>query len=149
MSDTEVQAGPELLELNARVAEKVMGWKPVQYPGGIYWDEGEQGPIPGGKFSPRFSGSFKPSTDPAADYGVLKVAREWPVTRRQAFCKALLDIWHERRAEAGYPSLGGILYEPGDYSRAALKAVEAPHKPGLATPSLTPLVINPALIRHR
>ncbi len=59
-------AGPELNDL---VAEKVMGWKPVLYPGGtIYWDEG-------GKFAPRFSGSFRPSTDWAHAGEVLEKMR--------------------------------------------------------------------------
>lgn len=67
--------------MDSCVAEEVMRWEKVQYPGGIYWDEGKQGPIPGGKFSPRFSGSFKPSTDISAAWEVLSLL-EHPVLGR-------------------------------------------------------------------
>lgn len=59
-----------------------------------------------------------------ADYQILVAARGWPHRKRKAFCDALLDIWGERAEAAGWPSQFGILYEPGDYARAAEKAKE-------------------------
>ena len=67
---------------------------------------------------------WSPSTDPAADYEVLKVAREWRASKRRAFGDALWAIWQTRWVNAACPSTAAILYQPGDYSRAALKAVE-------------------------
>ncbi len=61
--------------------------------------------------------------DIAADYRVLRLARRWAHEKREAFCRTLRGIWGDRRPVAGYPSQGAILYEPGDYSRAALEAV--------------------------
>ncbi len=57
-----------------------------------------------------------------ADYRILVGARGWLLKRREAFCGALREIWGEReRASANWPSHFGILYEPGDYARAAAK----------------------------
>ncbi len=81
---TDIDTMVAFLALDREIAEEVMKWKPVQYPGGVYWDEGEQGPIPGGKMSPRFSGSFKPSTDWAAAGEVLEKLKSMGVSL--AYC---------------------------------------------------------------
>lgn len=69
------------------------------------------------------------STDPAADYEVLRHVREkWtgmPVLR---FAKALRDIWSERKPVADMLCNDADLvlrYTVGDYARAALAAVAA------------------------
>ncbi|GAG51501.1 unnamed protein product [marine sediment metagenome] len=121
-------AGPAL---NARVAEKVMGWTMHEHHPMPLLGTGRHWKRPDGSRVDRWHGQsvigedqcWPFSTDPAADYEVLEVVRKWPEEPREAFCEALRDIWNERRAEAGYPSLGAILYKPGDYSRAALKAI--------------------------
>lgn len=64
------------------------------------------------------------SCDPAADYEVLKVVRTWPHKKRRAVCDALRDIWGDRREFADPLNLWAILYQPGDYSRAALEAMK-------------------------
>lgn len=121
----EMEVGPEF---DALVAVHIMKWKPVSYPGNlIYWDEGEQGPIPGGKFCPRFSDSFKPSTNAEYDYEVLLHLRgtyNGPGTFTRDFHQALENIWSLRWNSVKYFAawVGFMLYQPGDYSRAALLA---------------------------
>ena len=115
MTDTELQAGDEL---NACVAEKVMGWH-VHHRNTVHWTDSD-------KFEYRVRGivgEWSPSTDPAADYEVLKVVREWRGGKRRAFGDALWAIWQTRWVNAACPSTAAILYQPGDYSRAAMKAV--------------------------
>ena len=120
---TDEQAGPEL---DARVAVEVMGWSYQTFPDGPcphvkHWYATSPCPENARHESwrakcPRFS------TDPAADYEVLKVARAWPHERQDAFGKTLERIWMGRCN--GYLPLWlplwSMFYEPGDYSRAAL-----------------------------
>ena len=118
------QAGPEL---DARVAMEVMGWSYQTFPDGPcphvkHWYATSPCPENARHESwrakcPRFS------TDPAADYEVLKVVRRWPDDRHPFFAKALERIWMDRCQHDSLP-LWSMLYEPGDYSRAALKATE-------------------------
>ena len=59
-------------ELDAKVAEKVMGWM----------------------VNPTHD-QFKPSTDPAADYSVLvKVREAWGADATGKFVDALVELWH-------------------------------------------------------
>lgn len=69
------------------------------------------------------------SIDPAADYTVLvKVRTDWVFSKRQRFGEKLDEIFRTRTALTGgveaYPDRL-LRYEPGDYSRAALAALEA------------------------
>ena len=122
-------------EMDALVAERVMGWKRC--------DESYEC---GGSVAARFvyrdgDGVFicctswmpKFSSDPSADYEVLKHVRDgWGgkgAIYGEPFCNILAGIWR-RRWEERYPeetdSDGAFwgMYQPGDYSRAALLAVQ-------------------------
>lgn len=70
-------------------------------------------------------GDWSPTTDPSADYEVLKHVREtWPRSEWLEFSEALGDMWCKRATVEVETSFGvGGRYEPGDYSRAALKAL--------------------------
>lgn len=79
-----------------------------------YWTD-DWGPLAAGEYF----------TDPADDYLVLQAAREWERAQRQGFARALRMIWEKRWHSVPLGSEPYILmYEPGDYSRAALKALE-------------------------
>lgn len=119
-------------ELDARVAVEVMGWRRSSrrsdHSNELWWDGlGEDSGIT----------PLRPfSTDPTADYKVLKVAREWPSEKKEAFCEALLDIWCCRSKTHGrrfWPL--ALYYEPGDYSRAALDVPPEPKTPLEPQPS--------------
>lgn len=112
-------------ELDARVAEFVMGIHlihdtaqvPDYYRGmGPYWAPpvGEPGfaehwPIP------------HYTSNPAADYEVLRRVREtWLHNEQYLFANALAELYRPRK-EGNHPILR---YIPGDYSRAALAVME-------------------------
>lgn len=63
------------------------------------------------------------TSDPSADYEVLKHVREtWSAEQQNKFDDALEDIMIAHTGK--YPNAWhSILYEPGDWSRAALKAL--------------------------
>lgn len=130
--------------LDAEVAEKVMGWERWTCSDYGYREADlfkdathlttwrKVGPeIPLGEHAeamvPRYS------TDIAADYEVLKHVREtWEPTAFAAFMAALRHIHHDRiaaftRARKWNAYRDGnrseVMYEPGDYSRAALAAL--------------------------
>lgn len=121
-------------ELDAMVAEKVMGWKyhrchergkgatvyhflpPGEYPP-AWWHKPTEHPKPPDNKKHRVFEFDLPryTTDPAADYAVLvKVRESWTPEQTGAFVDALIALWH-------YPT--PIQYRPGDYSRAALAAL--------------------------
>lgn len=131
-------------ELDAKVAEKVMGWKlfPVGYEGtddetpeqkdydielrkagietvGWYAWTGSNVFL----WSDSLGECYKFTCDVSADYMVLKHVREtWTDRQKDDFDNALEDIMIEKHAK--YPNQWfSILYEPGDWSRAALKAL--------------------------
>lgn len=96
-------------ETDARVAQRVMGWR-----------EGED-------FA---RATWSPTSRADHDVMVLEYIREtWPGSMRLAFTGRLLERWDARRASyprhflAGPPELP-LLYEVGDYARAALRVVE-------------------------
>ena len=61
------------------------------------------------------------STDPSADYEVLRRVREtWDKHAKWSFREALWRIWTDREDIA---HTAVLLYQPGDYSIAALKAL--------------------------
>lgn len=96
-------------ELDALVAKKVMGW--IHGPDGWL--------IPFGMPAKK-TGLSQFTTDPSADYEVLKHVREhWNTAQLlHGFDSALVDIWNSRRRIETM-----VCYEPGDYSKAALKAL--------------------------
>lgn len=111
MPDTDTQS------LDARVAEKVMGWQ---------WCS-EATERPGDIWLPHFTG------DPTADYSVLVHVREtWIFSKRRAFARDLVKLWQTRvplpNGEAEAMPGAAMRYLPGDYSRAALAVVEAVEK---------------------
>jgi hypothetical protein len=65
------------------------------------------------------------STCAAADYEVLKHVREkWGRQRMKKFVMALDDIWDARIGDKHEsPGQWACMYEPGDYSKAALLAL--------------------------
>lgn len=113
-------------ELDAKVADKVMGWKVHgrPFPGPGHWVTDKNGAfignIDGGEVNEKH---WRPSVDAAADYEVLKRVREtWTDEQQDNFEVALEDIMIAK--ESNYPNTWHvILYEPGDWSRAALKAL--------------------------
>lgn len=120
-----LQPGPEL---DGLVAEEVRGWtRAPGYGGTLYWDEGEQGPIPGGKFAPRFGGSFRPSTDMAAAWEVHQNMQERLFSVRQRYYRAIQEAVRKRLKmldRPAWPDVFGLL-TPGDICLAALAAVRA------------------------
>jgi hypothetical protein len=80
--------------LDAKVAEKVLG---------THW-------------------VYPYTTDAGCDYEVLKHVREhWSENKHDEFTAALGAIWVERRKAVR--TNFAMCYEPGDYSKAALKAL--------------------------
>lgn len=124
-------------ELDAAVAERVMGWLVVVSDDGEDWYERQVTRWPcliqhreGGQWLSRhdrvgMSGhdeNWSPSSDSAADYAVLKHVREtWDGARVARFERAIESILGGRDRYAGnWKLLPLLLYEPGDYSLAAL-----------------------------
>lgn len=68
------------------------------------------------------------STDPADDYEVLKRVREtWSDEMAGAFADHLERTWHERSGvgpEYERRAVLACVYEPGDYSRAAISVMQ-------------------------
>jgi hypothetical protein len=114
-------------ELDALVAEKVMGWKRSQLNGDIYEKpNGAYVIIDSDPLSPWES--YSPTTDANEDYEVLKHVREnWSCDRQEFLMWECFEVWQGRNRfprwtldEADHCA---IYYEPGDYSKAALKAL--------------------------
>ena len=107
-------------EIDALVAEKVMGWSAIEEvsPALPFIGQPPERDEPG-FYVPAFT------TDPRSDYDVLcKVREKWEGQQQGDFALAVYTIWHSRQATSlmafAWPAL---LYEPGDYSIAALKAL--------------------------
>ncbi len=68
--------------------------------------------------------AWSPSTNPAHDYEVLVYVREhWGGEDTCLVREALTLSWERRWAERGGKlACGSIMYEPGDYARAAIAA---------------------------
>jgi hypothetical protein len=105
-------------ELDALVADKVMCWTPADLTDGrILWA------VPGN----RTAWSVPPfTTDSSADYLVLKHVREnWSDLKLwDEFCIQLHILQSARSHPRGFlPQWHQGMYEPGDWSKAALKAL--------------------------
>lgn len=111
-------------ELDALVAEKVMGWHWCPNWGCYTSEEWKKDcPPPDGiyKCSERISFS-----DVASDYEVLKQVREkWLIPDQYLFLAELCRLieWRRRKVAGQLHSSFFMFYEPGDYSRAALKVL--------------------------
>lgn len=132
---TETRAGREL---DVAVAERVMGWPVIRAsapnhhnrPAVVLYAEPE---TPDDVLAVAYderSWEFKPSTDPAADYSVLvKVRETFTCQQFAAMLAALQQGWANRFAQrqgvmpTDHPERLCMLYEPGDYARAALAAL--------------------------
>ncbi len=127
-------------EINQRVAVEVMGWAwhtdaadrrnpegervyhfaAPHYLAPSFWKqptqiEGEPPPQKPGRVHHVCYGPPNYTTDIAADYSVLvKVRETWDSEATGRFVDALIALWH-------FPT--PIQYRPGDYSKAALKAL--------------------------
>jgi hypothetical protein len=125
-TDARMEAGEAM---DREIAEKVMGLKNIRIdnvPGA--------GSLSGQTFPILMHGETKQttemvprySTDIAADYLVLEHVREkWELVQQNRFTKALNAILYERMWDKYQGKLGAGLsvYEPGDYSRAALSSL--------------------------
>lgn len=124
-------------ELDAKVAEKVFGHK-VQKERDtafiqeryrfVYWREPPRGIYPqqlGKDGSPGWADIDEYTTSPMADYQVLQhVRNKWDIERYKLFCFSLISIFNKRKANArGFLESVFAVYEPGDYSKAALLAL--------------------------
>jgi hypothetical protein len=100
-------------ELNERIATEILGWRRsrAEY-GEAPWI------LPDGvtAWTVRYF-----TTDPTADYEVLRHVREtWEQGMIHRYGEALYRIWRHRSMFMDV----GMRYEPGDYSRAALAVME-------------------------
>jgi hypothetical protein len=122
-------------ERDCWVAEKVMGWRQVSIPPvehafakceGREPDPGPWRVMPG--YDPITALKSVPeyTTDPAADYEVLKRVREtWEDT--SDFHHALSEIWGFRHFRTKHMLwVNPLLYEPGDWAHAAYLALSPP-----------------------
>jgi hypothetical protein len=108
-------------ELDAKVAEKVFGASTMTDDS---WPFQESYP------NPDYNGQIfwrllrKYTSDAAADYEVLKHVREkWEDDLTYSFHESLFGLWRKRSKNAGWSEMTPLVYEPGDYSIAALKAL--------------------------
>jgi hypothetical protein len=107
-------------EVDVQVAEKVFGWP---YAGAYVTD----GPLVsvglGSKICPRYT------ADASADHEVHESACKWHFSLRRAYFVALDDLLQAKTGvitRIAWPEALQF-YRVGDYSRAALKALEASH----------------------
>lgn len=108
--------------LDARVARLIMGWRPR-----IVRDR-SAAPSNGspGLDVPRYT------SDPAADYEVLRRVREtWSYALNVEFARQLERTWkdHLYTGVARTFSSWACCYQPGDYARTALKTLERETQP--------------------
>lgn len=119
-------------ELDARVAELVMGWRrwvpPAIAPYARLfepgfnmarngWDQSDSAPL----YEVLDHDAPLYTTDPSDDYEVLRHVREtWDTDAQYRFAHALAELYRPRK-EGNHPILR---YMPGDYSRAALAVME-------------------------
>lgn len=106
-------------ELDAKVAEKVMGWTPLHDAPSEAWRTQDNEVRTSEPTSFR---RFSPSQSCDSDNEVLKHVREnWDARQMREFQVHLASIWASE--DEHDPWLLGAKYRPGDYSRAALKAL--------------------------
>ena len=113
-------------ERNRAVAEEVMGWEQRDFVSDstkhFFQSDPNDWIIYGGR-------RWSPSTSPTDDYAVLVHVREnWDECKARLFFRELERIWQIRwcdmpqdELKAGWVSF--LLYQPGDYARAALETV--------------------------
>lgn len=105
--------------LDARVARLIMGWRPRivrDWPA-----PSRDGNTARSPDVPRYT------SDPAADYEVLRRVREtWSYALNVEFARQLERTWKDRlyAGTIGPFSNWACCYQPGDYARAALKTLE-------------------------
>lgn len=122
-----MQAGPAM---DALVAEKVMGWTLWRSPCARQCDQPDCWKT-GKRVSPtiRIAG-WNPSREVQQDYEVLQhVRKHWEVQKQDAFRRELDDILEARyfnspNRDPDYWVSTIMFYEPGDYARAALLAMD-------------------------
>ena len=129
-------------ELDAAVAERVMGWLVVVSDDGEDWYERQVTRWPcliqhreGGQWLSRhdrvgMSGhdeNWSPSSDSAADLSVHRAACRWAFSRRQAYFRAIDAVIQRRVHNLGLGLENKVawpdalaFYEVGDFSKAAL-----------------------------
>ena len=102
-----------------QIAEKVMGWD-IQPVTGFYRTNPSDS-----HYNRVVVKDFNPTTDANHDYRVLKHIREnWPPSERYEFVQMLQQIVSENKGRALHHLFVFLYYEPGDYSRAALKVLD-------------------------
>lgn len=126
-------------EQDMQIAEKLFGWKWYHgYDGGHYSlllspDEYNKWVNDFGKSGERHDGANdltqllpEYTRKPADDYLVLVIMRETYDIRKEGgiFNAALYDIWLQRGRKNKRTMWTWCLYEPGDYSLAALEALQ-------------------------
>jgi len=148
MPDTDYATMPAGLELNALIAEKVMGWRivkklrqmppvtcnPTKEPDPSMFPFVWMAPLDCYRF--RDNGDYchyqawgeglvwSPSTDPAADYEVLCHVRErWDAGARDIAGSELVELLSSRVPEAYTLDWAPLWYRTGDYGRSALMAL--------------------------
>lgn len=129
--------------MDARVAEMVMGWtwatlNPERYPdtpparflispeeASRSWNVPATLDLPLDTPDHAWNSAPHYTTDTAADYEVLRhVRRFWSAEQRMRFGRVLVHkIWRGRWGN-GWAMPAAMLYEPGDYARAALAVME-------------------------
>lgn len=124
-------------ETDALIAEKIMGWRKLGEKQQSmcqpkYWEKLKEmfwAMLPPG--SDNWNSVPNYSTDIADDFLVHKTACGWTFRKRAAYFRALDGILQRRAYDKGldehlvaaYPD-AFLLFEVGDFSRAALKAME-------------------------
>lgn len=110
--------------LNRDCAERVMGWEYHEHENGSCYLGGNKDPSC--LWDYRARGDWSPSTDPAADYEVLVHVREnWGPQKQCAFVVELQKTRYAKARHINIPAMvADLCYESGDYSRAALAALE-------------------------
>ena len=131
MPDTDYATMPAGLELNALIAEKVMGWR---HDSAGYWLDADGEQVAWSAQNVRAAiypeAVWSPSTDPTADYEVLcHVRKTWTPVAISRFAWELAMLWEARvdnkSVVAARAFAGDINYLPGDFARAGLMTLAA------------------------
>ena len=133
MSDKEIETlrREKPQEFDALVAERVFGAKRIATAEEIGMAVIQKAPFiftadDGEVFTAFGSSKWRPSIDPAADYAVLKHVREtWDIVRLRSLRYQQFLVVQQRDGVSGKDWWDVILnYQPGDYSAAALLALD-------------------------
>lgn len=112
------------LEIDALAAERVMGCQAGQCESKCYVDHNNDHWSVSSMFGHPGARAFHPTSDPSTDYLVLvKVRGSWDRRALKLFDDRLRALWVERFYDPRLRGRGAS-YEPGDYARAALRAIE-------------------------